>query len=134
MRGWGAHRKINATRPSSLFERSYPLLAINSPKNSKLGRRIIIQKKIYSIPICCYFSSNKSTCSYYYAGVILDAHASLLCSKLCRHNVENPSCHAGIESVKQVAGPAESRHAMGLVSSPTITILHFPFATRVKWG
>ena len=42
----------------------YPLLAINSPKNSKWGRRIIIQIKIYSIPICCYFSSNKSTCFY----------------------------------------------------------------------
>ena len=44
----------------------YPLLAINWPKNSKWGRRIIIQrKKIHSIPICCYFSSNKSTCSCY---------------------------------------------------------------------
>ena len=38
------------------------------------------------------------------------------------------SCHAGIESLKQVAGPAESRHAIGLVPSPTITILHSPFA------
>ena len=33
------------------------------------------------------------------------------------------SCHAGIKSLKQVAGPAESRHAIGLVPSPTITIL-----------
>ena len=33
------------------------------------------------------------------------------------------SCHAGIKLLKQVAGPAESRHAIGLVPSPTITIL-----------
>ena len=33
------------------------------------------------------------------------------------------SCHAGIKSLKQVAGPAESWHAIGLVPSPTITIL-----------
>ena len=29
--------------------------------------------------------------SYYYAGIILDAHESLLCSKLCQHNVDNPT-------------------------------------------
>ena len=31
--------------------------------------------------------------SYYYAGVMLDAHESLLCSKLCQHNVDNPIQH-----------------------------------------
>ena len=31
--------------------------------------------------------------SYYYAGVMLDAHESLLCSKLWQHNVDNPSCN-----------------------------------------
>ena len=28
---------------------------------------------------------------FFYAGVMLDAHESLLCSKLCQHNLDNPS-------------------------------------------
>ena len=32
--------------------------------------------------------------SYYYAGIMLDAHESLLYSKLCQHNVYNPSSGA----------------------------------------
>ncbi|KAK2563694.1 hypothetical protein P5673_012674 [Acropora cervicornis] len=28
--------------------------------------------------------------TYYYAGMMFDADSSLLCSKLCRHNVDNP--------------------------------------------
>ena len=45
---------------------------------------------IYLLSIFWHISGNFS---YYYAGIMLDAHASLLCSKLCRqwHNVDNPS-------------------------------------------
>ena len=43
---------------------------------------------IYLFSIFWHISLNFS---YYYAGVMLDAHASLLCSKLCRHNVDNPT-------------------------------------------
>ena len=42
---------------------------------------------IYLFSIFWHISLNFS---YYYAGIMLDAHASLLCSKLCQHNVDNP--------------------------------------------
>ena len=47
--------------------------------------------------------------SYYYAGVMLDAHESLLCSKLCQHNVDDPNfrgarsgCHSNVTEIKAV--------------------------------
>ena len=43
---------------------------------------------IYLFLILWHISGNFS---YYYAGVMLDAHESLSCSKLCRHNVDNPN-------------------------------------------
>ena len=45
---------------------------------------------IYLFSIFWHISGN---ISYYYAGIMLDARASLLCSKLCRHNVDNPNYH-----------------------------------------
>ena len=53
------------------------------------------------------------------------AFCFILVANLIVHETKRTttSCHAGIESLKQVAGPAESRHAIGLVPSPTITIL-----------
>ena len=51
VRGRGVHRKINATRPSSPVPRGvYPILTITSPKFSKWGRRIIIQRKYLQHP------------------------------------------------------------------------------------
>ena len=56
------HKKINATTLHPFLRGVYPLLAINSRKNSNGGDVSLSREKIYSIPICCYFSSNKSTC------------------------------------------------------------------------
>ena len=57
---------------------------------SRLSRIFLHRKSgipMYSFIHVIYISENFFYCC---AGVMLDAHASLLCSKLCRHNVDNP--------------------------------------------
>ena len=66
-----------------------------------------------------YFRTFKGFLIFKYPYVRLH-HTSLMVYETKRTTT---SCHAGIKSLKQVAGPAESRHAIGLVPSPTITIL-----------
>ena len=56
---------------------------------------------IYFILLFSIFWHISGNFSYYYAGVMLDAHASLLRSKLCRHNVDN-STHRFLTSSDSV--------------------------------
>ena len=43
-------------------EEFIPSLQLPRPKIQNAGGTLFSRGKIYSIPICCYFSSNKSTC------------------------------------------------------------------------
>ena len=51
------------------------------------------------ILVCSMLWPISGNFSYYYAGIMLDADSSLLCSKLCGHNVDNPIIERGVNFI-----------------------------------